>query len=270
MSDSPLILIINLDSRKDRLKKMKERLKTHDFIRIAATSVSEQDCSDISSKGKLSLPEIACTSSHINALKTFLETEHKTCIILEDDVVLGDYFSNFASKFKFLPKGVFVIKLETHLNKFYHSRFPITLEGFKFNRMHTFHHGAAAFATSRASASLIINELEKYDIPVDDVIFDRMVAAKEFGSALQLNPACCIQEKHIHENLKMDSDIEAGRQHYVQKLNQAALDEYPENTFKLKILIRFLKKIIREIIREILKVKNLITFKVRKKIMYRD
>lgn len=270
MSDSPLILLINLDSRKDRLKKMTERLKKHDFIRIAATSVSEQDCSDISSKRKLSLPEIACINSHISALKTFLETEHETCIILEDDVVLGDYFSNFVSKFKFLPKYVFVIKLETHLNKFYHSRFSVIEEGFKFNRIHSFHYGSAAYATSRNGALEIIKELEQYNIPVDDVIFDHMVTKKEFGDAWQLNPASCIQEYHLFEDLKTDSDIAVSRKISFSKIREIDTFKSSEVRFKLKILLSALKKIKKEIVREVVKAKSFMTLKIRKKINYKE
>jgi glycosyl transferase family 25 len=270
MLNSTLILLINLDSRKDRLGKMKERLKYHDFIRIAAKSVNDQDCLDISPKTKLFLPEIACTISHINALKTFLETEHQTCIILEDDAVLGDYFSTFISKFKFLPKGVFVIKLETHLNKFYHSRLSIIEEGFKFNRMHSFHYGSAAYATSRSGAHAIIKELEEYNIPVDDVIFDHMVTSKEFGIAWQLNPACCIQEHHLFEDLKTDSDIAVSEKISFRKRNEVDTLKSSKVQFKRKILSSALKKIKKELVREVIKVKSFMTLKIRKKINYRE
>lgn len=270
MSDSPLILLINLDSRKDRLQKMKERLKAHDFIRLSAKSVSEPDCSDIALKSKLSISEIACTISHICALKTFLETKHETCIILEDDAVLGDYFSNFVSKFKFLPKGVFVVKLETHLNKFYHSRFPKIVEGLKFNKMHAFHYGSAAYATSRNGALAIIKELERYNVPVDDVIFDHMVTSKEFGDAWQLNPACCIQEHHLYKDLKTDSDIAVSRKISFYKRSEADILKSSEIRCELKFLLCIFKKIKKEIVREVIKVKSFITLKIRKKINYRE
>ena len=136
--------------------------------------------------------------------------------------------------------------------------------------MHSFHYGAAAYATSRGGAHAIIKELEKYNMPADDVIFDYMVTSKEFGDALQLNPACCIQEHHLYEDLKTDSDIAFSQKNSVGKRIEDYALNVPVTRFGLKILISLFKKIVRELVRGLIKVKNFIILKVRKKINYRE
>ena len=112
------------------------------------------------------------------------------------------------------------MKLETHFNKFRYSTFYHKINSFRFHRLLEFHFGAGAYAVSRKGASLIISELEKCDLPVDDVIFHRMVLCKKYGTALQLNPACCIQEKHTCEGLNDESDIRSSRLERIDNLRK--------------------------------------------------
>ena len=99
MSPKILILLINLDVREDRLKKMKARLKAFDFMRVSAVSINDLPEQISKTKSRLALSEIACARSHISALKRFLESKYETCVILEDDIVLGNYFFDFISKY---------------------------------------------------------------------------------------------------------------------------------------------------------------------------
>ena len=269
MFNSLLILVINLESRKDRLKRMEDRLSGHNFMRVSATTVADLDRAFLNSESKLSPPEIACTKSHINALKVFLDTKYESCIILEDDIILGSYFSKFTSSFHHFPDNTFVVKLETHLNKFCYNKMSSTINGLKFNRIQSFHHGAAAYATSRKGANLIVNELYKLDCPVDDVIFERMVIGKSRGIALQLNPACCIQEKHICEELKIDSDIETDRKIRLEKQKGDTVLEGSISQLNTKVKIKFSKKIIRELIRIVLNLTMCLSFRKKGKIAYK-
>jgi glycosyl transferase family 25 len=269
MSKNPLILLINLSSRNDRLEKMSQRLSAYDFLRIPATTTAEIDTTEASLINKLSPAEIACTNSHIRALEAFLKTDSSSCVILEDDVVLGEYFSKFISQFKEFPENTYVVKLETHLNKFRHSKIPLKIKGLKLNRMYDFHHGAAAYATSRRGANLIINELKKFNLPVDDVIFELMLDEGKYGIAMQLNPACCIQEKHVDESSNMDSDIESDRKVRLEKFNANNEIHAKQDLSTTKVSINYIRKILREFNRIALQLLNIFSLRKRDKIAFK-
>ena len=78
-----------------------------------------------------------------------------------------------------------------------------------FKRLFSHHYGTAGYITSRSGAKSIIQELKKFDMPADDIIFLRMLSNKTYGECLQLDPACCIQEFLIDNN--NESDIDEGR-----------------------------------------------------------
>ena len=64
MNNQTLVLLINLDRRRDRLDKMNERLGSLPFTRIVALDGSKsKDVLDVI-KGPLGLNEKACISSH--------------------------------------------------------------------------------------------------------------------------------------------------------------------------------------------------------------
>ena len=77
------IFLINLDSRKDRLEKMKERLRDFEFERIQAVEKTSLKIEENLKNEHLSMPELSCIASHIKALKKFLESNGKICCILK-------------------------------------------------------------------------------------------------------------------------------------------------------------------------------------------
>lgn len=225
------ILVINLEKRKDRLLKMKTRLNGLEFKRIQAVDKCTLNLEGVDFSNELSFPELACIASHLKALKIFLESENEACCILEDDVILGqDFFKILKSNFKF-PSNAYIIKLETYDQRIWHSKNSYRVNDSRLDKLHSHHYGSAAYLTSRKGAKSLIEELEKYDTAVDLVFFENMLRGNKYGHALQLNPACCIQE-----NLKdptIDSDIYKER-HEVWLKNKTQLDRYsvvPKNKF---------------------------------------
>ena len=92
----PPIYCINLDGQPDRWKYMEDQFKyweVEDYTRISAYDGREDDLSDII-KGKypdnMSSGEIGCTTSHLKAIKHWLETSDAPCaIMMEDDCDLS-------------------------------------------------------------------------------------------------------------------------------------------------------------------------------------
>ena len=88
----PPVYCINLDDKTDRWKYMEDQFKyweIEDYTRISAYDGRDDDLSDII-KGKypdnMTSGEVGCVTSHIKAMKHFLETSDAPCaLIMEDD-----------------------------------------------------------------------------------------------------------------------------------------------------------------------------------------
>ena len=88
----PHIYWINLDDKEDRAKYMEEQFaywEIEKHTRISAHDGREDDLSDLLT-GKypdnMSSGEIGCTTSHLKAMKHWLETsDSTTAIMMEDD-----------------------------------------------------------------------------------------------------------------------------------------------------------------------------------------
>jgi len=88
------IYYLNLDGQPERKEYMEDQFKyweIENYTRVSAYDGREDDLSDII-KGRypdmMSSGEIGCTTSHLKALKMFLETDEPYCILMEDDVSL--------------------------------------------------------------------------------------------------------------------------------------------------------------------------------------
>ena len=95
----PPIYCINLDDKPDRWKFMEDQFKywqVENYERISAyDGRGDNDLSEIL-KGKypnqMTSGEVGCTTSHLKALKRFLETDAPCALIMEDDCDIGTVF----------------------------------------------------------------------------------------------------------------------------------------------------------------------------------
>ena len=94
----PRIYCINLDGEPHRWQSAENMLKeweVEDYIRVSAYDGREDDLSDIL-KGKypdrMTSGEVGCTTSHLKALKMFLETDAPCALIMEDDCDISTAF----------------------------------------------------------------------------------------------------------------------------------------------------------------------------------
>jgi GR25 family glycosyltransferase involved in LPS biosynthesis len=95
LKDFGPIYVINLKSREDRLEHIKKEFNKHnvkDYTIIEAVDGSTQDLSLLVENAEslnVSNNEIACTISHLKAIKHWLDTSKSDyAIIMEDDLVL--------------------------------------------------------------------------------------------------------------------------------------------------------------------------------------
>lgn len=260
MNEKVLVLVINLNTRKDRFLNMENRLKGVDFNRIKAVEADKLNPEINKLDVCLSNSEKACISSHIKALNQFLESDKEFCCILEDDVVTGRDFIdliNLPNLSKLFPNNCFILKLETFRNKVLADRFSRSAGKFKINKIHSIHYGTAAYLTTKVGARNIIDALGSFELPADHIIFDKMLNNKKNGHVYQLNPACCIQEFHLQTdyNDQKDSDIlHDDTRKFIKKRESLGLEktcikrnEYNVESFKSKAL-REVKRIIYQLI----------------------
>ena len=91
----PHIYWINLDDKTDRADYMKEQFsywEIENHTRISACDGREDDLSDIITgkyPNNMSSGEIGCTTSHLKAMKLFLESDQDIAIMMEDDCDLS-------------------------------------------------------------------------------------------------------------------------------------------------------------------------------------
>ena len=94
----PQIYCINLDGEPHRWESAENMFKeweVENYTRVSAYDGREDDLSDIL-KGKypdsMSSGEVGCTTSHLKALKMFLETDAPCALIMEDDCDISTAF----------------------------------------------------------------------------------------------------------------------------------------------------------------------------------
>ena len=117
----PPLYYINIDGQPDRDAYMREHLdywQVEDYSRISAYDGREDDLSDII-KGRypdnMSSGEVGCVTSHLKAIKYWMETSDSPCaIIAEDDLDLSTVFHwNFTWKdfYSLVPYDYDVVQL---------------------------------------------------------------------------------------------------------------------------------------------------------------
>ena len=94
----PPVYCINLDGEPHRWEAAENMFKEWDienYTRVSAYDGREDDLSDIL-KGKypdgMSSGEVGCTTSHLKAMKMFLETDAPCALMMEDDCDISTVF----------------------------------------------------------------------------------------------------------------------------------------------------------------------------------
>ena len=116
----PHIYYINLDGEPNRAESLENQFKEfgiEDYTRVSAYDGREDDLSDII-KGKypdnMSSGEVGCVTSHLKAMKAFLETDAPCALIMEDDcdiTTINHWNFKWADFYRARPYAYDVIQL---------------------------------------------------------------------------------------------------------------------------------------------------------------
>ncbi len=182
------VFLINLNRRNDRLSAMTAQLAR---LGLTATRIPAIDADDVSAAwlaqffhasgplGAIPKGDQCCSLSHRRAWSAFLASGAPYASVLEDDVVLGDDASALLRRSDWIASSAHLVKLEhfgppgqrvligepTDIGGG-HSVAPILSR----------HTGAAAYVISRPAA-LRLAAIERWDVPVDHLMFNPNVSA---------------------------------------------------------------------------------------------
>ena len=198
--------VINLDHRKDRLKKIKKHLNSNGlkFIRFKAVNALETDICTLSKNisvkgplGNLSIGDMACFQSHLLLWKKIKKCETKPVLVLEDDAFLSKSGFEILKNLNWIPNDTKIIKCERFGNKKHKVLLSPKIKSFSEFQLHYLmskHSGTGGYIITPNGANFLIEKSINVDVPVDHFLFNPNNSSI-FSSLkpLQIFPAICEQ-----------------------------------------------------------------------------
>ncbi len=125
----------------------------------------------------------ACTLSHLDVMKTFLDRSESHCLILEDDIHAARDLALWASDLRWWPADADIVKIETWTRKTGPVLLgsPVDHLGRRISRLFSRHQGGAGYVISRSGAEKVLGAPGPVDVPIDHLLFNPE------GSALARN-----------------------------------------------------------------------------------
>ena len=202
--------LINLEKAKERLESCKnefQKIGLAPFIVKAIDgenfSPSEKEVSKFSymlKHGKrINIREVACYSSHLKALKLFLETQEEYALICEDDIEFDIQFLNVLEKSIRTPIKFDILRLSGSENKNKEKGNPIKLykiyEEFYLSLNLTYKPIAACYLINRKAAKSVVKNLHIMDLPYDYALDrDWLLGVR----SLTITPSIVNLKKELH------------------------------------------------------------------------
>ena len=197
------IYYINVAARTDRREHMEQlfgklSLRATRFEALLPTDLPEElverYCRE-DSPIKHGASHLACSLSHYEVWRSFLETGAAAALIFEDDALLSPELPQFLAQLgDGLPDGVDILKIETFGNTVRLSSRSKKI-GYKYNISRLFgnHFGACGYIISHAAAERLLDDPRHLDFLIDEYIFSRRSTVIFKHQIYQLNPALSIQ-----------------------------------------------------------------------------
>jgi glycosyl transferase, family 25 len=180
--------VINLTRRWDRLNAMSAQLRQMglEFERVPAFDAGEisdnwlaQHFTASGPLGTISKGDRCCSLSHRLAWSIFLAGNAPYALILEDDVLLDPSAAEFLKRTDWIPEGADLLKLEHFGPEGQRVLVGVAQEVFRgrqLARILSRHTGAAAYIISRRAAEQLLAIKDKWQVPVDHLLFNPNVS----------------------------------------------------------------------------------------------
>lgn len=186
-----LVYVINLDSSKERLRRIKDQLSYLNIPFQRVPAIKGQDLSDdfvksitypsnhFETKVKftrdLTKSELGCFLSHKLCWTLLLQSNEKRALILEDDIKISPHASPYLSNDQWLPESVKLCQLNVPCDEKV-GRISLSIKKIDdnidlVNPLYPTPIGAFAYFISREVAEEAINLSDRISAPVDDFLF---------------------------------------------------------------------------------------------------
>jgi len=185
------IVVISLEKALHRRERMKSQLSDQNIEAIIMDAIDGEKLSDVEKNKKIYLPngyrfgdtlkpgEIACTMSHINAIKIAQENNWSHLIVLEDDVILAE---DFEKRINFLFRILPAFWEHVYLSGIPHIGFN-TLPNLHLANIvpSIFTECTHSMLIKNSTYQKIIDKISKFETTTDDM-YNSMISSKELQS----------------------------------------------------------------------------------------
>jgi len=199
------IAVINLKAASERRENMKREctkcgISAYFFPAVNAREDSSKELMsgipNFGPWGAVQPHDKACTLSHIELLKSFLDRDEEYCLVLEDDIYLSADLKAWIDDLSWWPEAAEVVKIERWRDDRLKVVVEKTAQSFRnrsITKLYSRHSGTAGYFVSRKGAKKIIEAKQKC-FPADHLLFN--VNASPLAKSLniyQVNPALSVQ-----------------------------------------------------------------------------
>lgn len=255
------ILLINLDSSKDRLEEQKKQFKRLGlkFNRFSATTIqdfTESEYLDLAFNGQrpMKQSELACFLSHQRAWEYVIE-QNEPCVILEDDAVLVSDFSILLQQIESIKIPVDFINLEAHGRRKIISKQPsYSLKDYRLFELYLDRSGTGGYILYPQGAQKLLSFMNQRAIG----LADEFIYSCHLLNAYQIEPAVLLQSDkcpvyNVQTDINMGSVIGQVKNvvNFELTLSQKINFKYNRIMTQLRLGIYYLKVLFKGVKREI-------------------
>jgi glycosyl transferase, family 25 len=199
------IAVVNLETASERRENMEREftkcgISANFFPAVNAREDSSREkmsgIPDYGPWGAVQPHDKACTLSHVELLKAFLDREGEYCLVLEDDVYLSADLKTWIEDLSWWPEEADLVKIERWRDdrlKVIVGKRAKTFRNRSITKLYSRHSGTAGYFVSRVGAKKIVDAKQKC-FPADHLLFN--VNASPLAKSLnvyQVNPALSVQ-----------------------------------------------------------------------------
>lgn len=142
--------------------------------------------------------ELACSLSHLAAMRAFLQSGAPFAAIFEDDAILSPALPQLLAAFEATPLGIDLLRLETDNARLRVSPKPTgAVGGHDLYRLYSAGGGAAAYVLNRKAAQRALAGDEILGNLTDQALFNPYAPLSRHLVVRQLDPALAIQEDRL-------------------------------------------------------------------------
>jgi glycosyl transferase family 25 len=213
------IYYINLDSQPDRRKRIEWQLGQLGLAATRIAAITPQDIApDLLARycpghgpHTLSPPELACTLSHLEALRQIAGGEAPFGVVIEDDAILSQSLPDFLAAFEAAHLDFGLIKLDSRpedIVRILNRPAPV-ISGTRLAEVISVRVATTGYIAAKAAATQIVGSQGVLAQPIDLSLYhpvSRIVRGIRIRDA---EPALCAQPQHFGQEL--ESTIEASR-----------------------------------------------------------